>query len=75
MDLRPSIPVARRWAVRAMQSAGVNKVAHHVYYTYVHGFDTASHSLAPAIERCLSLIVEEDASPRGDNQEMGGLKI
>jgi hypothetical protein len=47
MDLRPSIPAARRWAVKAMQSVGVNKVAHHFYYTYVHGFDTASHSWLP----------------------------
>jgi O-methyltransferase len=74
MDLRPRIPAARRWAVKAMQSAGVNKVAHHVYYTYVHGFDTASHSLAPAIERCLSLIAAKGASPQGDYLEFGVFK-
>jgi O-methyltransferase len=74
MDLRPSIPAARRWVVKAMQSVGVNKVAHHVYYTYVHGFDTASHSLAPALERCFSRLAKTGVAPTGDYLEFGVFK-
>jgi O-methyltransferase len=74
MDLRPTLPAARRWAVRAMQSVGVNKVAHRVYYSYVHGFDTASHSLAPALERCFSHLADSGVAPTGDYLEFGVFK-
>ena len=73
-DLVPRIASPRPLAVKVMRKLGVNKIAHHVYYRYVHGFDTANRFVLPAIERCFQAMVESGSSVSGDYMEFGIFK-
>ncbi len=67
MQLRPLV-------VKALQKTRLNRIAHRVYYSYVHGFDTASPTLRPAMERCFELAGEWGTASEGDYCEFGLFK-
>ena len=39
--------------VKFLQKTKLNKLAHKIYYRYVHGFDTATKDLLPALEKSI----------------------
>ena len=41
--------------VKGMQALGINRVAHALYYRYIHGFRSAQREVVPALERCLEI--------------------
>jgi len=67
VQLRPLV-------VKALQKTRLNRVAHRVYYSYVHGFNTASPGLLPAMERCFELAGEWNTAVQGDYCEFGIFK-
>lgn len=58
--------------VKALQKTRLNRLAHRVYYTYVHGFDTANRAVLPALDRCLAEVERRDGT--GDYYEFGIFK-
>jgi O-methyltransferase len=74
MELTPKIPSARLLAVKTMRALGINKVAHRIYYEYLHRFDTANQYALPAIEQCLRRLGESDPGRSGDYMEFGVFK-
>jgi O-methyltransferase len=62
----------RRLAVRALKTARLSKIAHRVYYGYVHGFATSNPHVLPALDRVLAQI-EADGT-EGDYLEFGVFK-
>ena len=74
MELTPKIPSARLLAVKMMRTLGVNKVAHRIYYEYLHRFDTANRYALPAIEQCLRRLGESGPGRSGDYMEFGIFK-
>jgi O-methyltransferase len=74
MDLIPKVASARLLSVKIMQGLGINRVAARVYYDYVHGFDTASKFLVPALERCFRKLAEAEPPVSGDCMEFGLFK-
>lgn len=64
----------RRLFVRGLQTTGLNRVAHRVYYGLVQGFGTACKALQPAMERCVALAAERGLLEKGDYCEFGIFK-
>ena len=64
----------RSLAVRALQTTRLNKIAHRIYYNYVHGFDTANPDILPALYTCLQESVDRGLAHRGDCLEFGVFK-
>jgi hypothetical protein len=57
-----------------MKTFGVSKIAHRIYYRYVHGFDTASKFLLPALEQCFQFLSSNGSPKSGDYMEFGLFK-
>lgn len=74
MDLSPRFASRRLLAVKLMRALRVNKVAHHVYYRHLHGFDTANKYVLPALERCFERLGEPGSPISGDYMEFGVFK-
>jgi O-methyltransferase len=64
----------RTMIVKSLQRFGVNKLAHKVYYGYVHGFDAANRSLLPALERCFARAKQDGKLDGSDYMEFGLFK-
>lgn len=65
---------SRRLIVRTLQELRLNKVAHKIYYRYVHGFNTSSPGLIPALDRCLAEAASRGTLQQGDYLEFGVFK-
>ncbi|MGH6915811.1 MAG: TylF/MycF/NovP-related O-methyltransferase, partial [Geminicoccales bacterium] len=61
-------------SVKIMRGLGINKVAARIYYNYIHGFDTATKFLVPALERCFHELAEAEPPVSGDYMEFGLFK-
>ena len=68
------MPALRSLAVRALQTTRLNKIAHRIYYNYVHGFDTADPDILPALDTCFQESVDRGLAHRGDYFEFGVFK-
>ena len=60
--------------VKALQRTGLNKPAHHVYYSYLHGFNTPTAALPQAQGRALEEAVRRGFTHSGDYYEFGLFK-
>lgn len=60
--------------VRLLQYLRLNRLAHRIYYRYLHGFDTANQDVLPALERALTRSREDGSARRGDYYEFGIFK-
>ena len=65
---------ARRTTVALLQRTHLNKVAHRLYYRYVHGFASASPGLMPALDRCFAEAATRGTLQQGDYLEFGVFK-
>jgi O-methyltransferase len=68
------MPEVRPLLVRSLQKTGLNKLAHHLYYSYVHGFDTASPAVLPALEACFQESIDRGLAYEGGYFEFGVFK-
>lgn len=66
--------VFRRLAVRALQTTGLNRTAHRLYYRHLHGFESATPQLAEAMDRCIDLALGDGLLGQGDYCEFGIFK-
>jgi O-methyltransferase len=64
----------RRLAVKALQATGLNALAHHLYYTHFHGFNTSNKDVLPALESCFNQALTFGTVPSGDYLEFGLFK-
>lgn len=64
----------RSLAVGMLQKARLNKLAHRVYYSTFHGFDTANKVVLHALEKCFDLAQELGTASKGDYFEFGLFK-
>jgi len=64
----------RPYIVKALQKAKVNRLAHRVYYRYVHGFDTANKAVLDAQKRCFEHALASGVAFAGDYMEFGIFK-
>jgi len=64
----------RRLIVKCLQATHLNRVAHRLYYHYVHGFDAASRSTLEGIEKAFALAAEQGGLDDGDYYEFGLFK-
>ena len=57
--MQPTTPLTlkkqmRSWVVKLLNRTRLNKLAHHLYYQYIHAFDAANGDTLPAVEKvCL----------------------
>ncbi len=65
---------ARRLAVKLLQKTGLNKLAHRLYYTHLHGFDTSNRPVLDAQRRCFDKAVALGSARDGDYLEFGLFK-
>ncbi|MBA3563316.1 MAG: hypothetical protein H0W33_04805 [Gammaproteobacteria bacterium] len=65
---------ARTIIVKLLQKTRLNRVAHRLYYRYLHGFDTASRDVLPALQTCFQKSVESRTAYEGDYCEFGIFK-
>lgn len=65
---------ARKAIVKVLQKTRLNRTAHRLYYRYLHGFDTASRDVLPALETCFQRSVECRTAYEGDYYEFGVFK-
>ena len=65
---------ARTLIVKSLQHLRVNKVAHKVYYGYVHGFDAANRAVLPALDRCFARVKANGKAYNSDYLEFGLFK-
>ncbi len=68
------LPPFRSLVVKSLQKANLNKLAHKVYYTHVHGFNTANPAVLPALEACFERSRESGLAHQGDYFEFGIFK-
>lgn len=68
------MPALRSLVVKSLQRTGLNKVAHKLYYNHVHGFDTASRAVLPALEACFRASIDRGLAHEGDYFEFGVFK-
>ena len=66
-NLRPLI-------TKVLQKTHLNKIAHKIYYNYVHGFNPAIRTTLPAVERCLIEAKKSGVIDKGDYYEFGIFK-
>jgi O-methyltransferase len=64
----------RTMIVKSLQRLHANKLAHKIYYRYVHGFDAANRSILPALERCFAKVKQNGRFNGGDYMEFGLFK-
>ena len=64
----------RKLTVKLLQRAGLNRLAHKVYYKAFHGFDTANKDLPPALDRCFEIAKDLGTLDEGDYFEFGLFK-
>ena len=64
----------RTLVVKSLQRFRVNKLAHKIYYRYVHGFDAANRAVLPALERCFATAQKNGKFDNGDYMEFGLFK-
>jgi hypothetical protein len=64
----------RPLVVKFLQKTHLNKVAHKIYYRYVHGFRPAIPSTLEAVERSLMAAKESGVINQGDYYEFGIFK-
>jgi O-methyltransferase len=64
----------RRLIVKCLQATRLNRIAHRVYYTYVHGFDAATKTTVEGIEKAFAHAQEQGALEDGDYYEFGLFK-
>ncbi len=65
---------SRIFVIKMLQKLRINKIAHHFYYNYLHGFDTAQKEVLPAIEKSFRKINETGAIEKGSYCEFGIFK-
>ena len=68
------MPEVRPLVIRSLQKTGLNKVAHHLYYRYIHGFDTASPAVLPALEASFQESIDRGLAYEGGYFEFGVFK-
>jgi len=64
----------RQFIVKTLQATRLNKLAHRIYYSRIHGFDTASPSLLSGIQRALEHVQQTGVAAAGDYYEFGVFK-
>ena len=64
----------RQWADRALQTTGLNRTAHRIYYRHLHGFESATPQLRGAVGRCIEMAAADGLLQRGDYCEFGVFK-
>ena len=64
----------RHSIVRGLQKIRLNQVAHHVYYRYLHAFDTANPDVIPALQKSLEQLKEFGLATEGNYCEFGVFK-
>ncbi len=64
----------RRALVAFLQKTGMNRLAHRIYYRYVHGFASASQSIEMALETAFDKAIELGNGHQGDYLEFGLFK-
>ncbi len=57
-----------------LQKLKINKVVHHFYYSYIHGFASAQKEVLPALEKCFKKINGTEVIEKGDYSEFGIFK-
>ncbi|THB76186.1 MAG: hypothetical protein D6B25_10255 [Desulfobulbaceae bacterium] len=65
--LRPHI-------VKSLQKTKLNRLAHKLYYSYVHGFNTANDAVLEAQEKCFEHALSSGVARSGDYMEFGIFK-
>jgi hypothetical protein len=60
--------------VRSLQKTRLNKLAHHLYYRYIHGFDSADRAVLPALEASFQTSIERGLADNGGYFEFGVFK-
>lgn len=60
--------------VKLLQKTKLNKLAHQIYYTYVHGFNPATKEIVSAIEIAFKKAMELGTANNGDYYEFGLFK-
>jgi len=60
--------------VELLKRLKLNKLAHKIYYSYIHGFNPAGKELPDAVERCFKKAVELGVGSSGDYYEFGLFK-
>jgi hypothetical protein len=75
IDRSKDLPMsARTLIVKSLQHLHVNKVAHKLYYGYVHGFDAANRAVLPALDRCFARAKVSGNAYSSDYLEFGLFK-
>lgn len=64
----------RQFIVKTLQTTRLNKLAHRIYYSKVHGFDTASPGLLSGVQRALESAKKTGVAESGDYYEFGVFK-
>lgn len=64
----------RPFIAKALQKTGLNRLAHRLYYAYVHGFDTASPGLREALAKAFDAAGRNGLANVGDYCEFGLFK-
>ena len=64
----------RPYIVKALQKTKLNRLAHKIYYGYVHGFDTANQAVLDAQKKCFQHTLESGVALNGDYMEFGIFK-
>ena len=73
LRLKPKYHI-RSFVVKALQKTKLNKVAHKLYYSYFHGFNTANKDVLAALEICFDKVLSQEAQQPGDYFEFGLFK-
>ena len=60
--------------VKFLQKTKLNKLAHKIYYRYVHGFNTATEDLLPALEKVFAKAKELGSFENANYYEFGVFK-
>ncbi len=64
----------RQFIVKVLHKTRLNKLAHKIYYKYVHGFDTANPAVLEAQDACFRKSVELGTAEESDYLEFGLFK-
>lgn len=65
---------SRQLIVKILQKTRLNKLAHKIYYKYVHGFDTANPAVLAALDTCFRKSIELGTANASDYLEFGLFK-
>lgn len=64
----------RRLLVKGLQATRLNRIAHRLYYTYVHGFEAATKTTLEGIDKAFAHAQEQGTLDNGDYYEFGLFK-